>query len=203
MGQGPRYPAERMIPLAMELRDILYGDVSICGSLARRRSTVGDIDLVLHHQDRDGAIEALVGNGLRVNVEHGSGPRTELLTNDGIKVDLWVGEPDQLESLLLHAVGSGIHNALMRRWARVTAELHVTWHGVHRISDNIRVDDGTQDGIRRLIDWPLLEPWEREIDPRDIPPWLQARLDILNAMEDQNQATTEPCPCPLPSNSNP
>ena len=155
-----------------------------CGSLRRRRRWVGDVDLVLDGVPPDEALRMLGDLGLRVVSPAGDGPRTGLVTPAGIPVDVWSpGGPTGLGPCVLHATGSGVHNALMRRWARTVHGLSATWRGVHDPTTGVRLDDGTEDGIRRLLCWPLLEPWEREVDPLRPPAWLRPYLDEMDRLE--------------------
>lgn len=180
MGAGPRHPAERVVPLAIALRDALGGpgETEVGGSLRRRLAWVGDVDLVPRSLDAQECAALLAELGCEVT-ERGH-PRTALVHRpSGIGVDVWCDGPHTWAARVLHATGSGPHNVVMRRWARERHGLSVTWRGVHRLADGVRLDDGTEDGIRDLVGWPLLEPWDREIDPVDPPEWLRAMLREL------------------------
>lgn len=185
MGYGPRYKAEDAIPLAAAMLEALGGpgEATVCGSLRRRRALVGDIDLVPHRLSAEEACALLRPLGWSV-VEAGH-PRTVLGHSDSpIQADLWCdgsGDPNRTAGArVLHATGSGVHNTLMRRWARERHGLSVTWMGAHRISDWTRMDDGSEHGIRDLIGWPRLLPWDRDVDPLDLPPWLFRLLAELD-----------------------
>jgi DNA polymerase/3'-5' exonuclease PolX len=175
MRSGPRHRAEDVIPIVIDLLAKLEHMAIVCGSLSRRLETVGDIDLVLDGISLDDAIDRL---GLPV-ISRGD-PRSEVMGPQNIIIDLWSVSSDLMGPMVFHATGSGMHNTVMRRWAREVHGLSVTWRGVHT-NDNIRVDDGTEDGIRNLIGWPLLKPWERDVKPFSRPEWLEPYLQHLNS----------------------
>lgn len=183
MGSGPRYPSAAVRREAERLLAGLGGHAVVCGSLRRLRPTAGDVDLVLDGPDLSDALEALRGLGCEVVVPAGDGPRTELRLGH-LQVDVWSpASPDSVGACVLHATGSGIHNTVMRRWARLVHGCQVTWRGVHRISDGLRLDDGTEDGVRRVVGWPLLTPGDREVDPFRPPDWLLPFLAEMDRLE--------------------
>jgi DNA polymerase (family 10) len=92
--------------------------VNVLGSLRRRVSTVGDIDISVATNKPNIAVEHFVNypNISRV-IEKGEKSASILLPGD-IQVDLKVGDPDTYGSLLQHFTGSKHHNIALREYAQ-------------------------------------------------------------------------------------
>ncbi len=184
MGSGPRYHRRHVEPLADRLVSVLDRQAVICGSLRRGLSTCGDIDLVL----LDGlslsqAIEVLEDYKWLVTCTAAGGPRTRLGNLDcRFGVDIWEPDFGHTGACVYHATGSGPHNTLMRRWARVVHGLSVTWRGVQVISTGEWLEtDGTEESVVRYIPgWPMLDPSDREVNMLSPNTWLKPLLDEMN-----------------------
>jgi DNA polymerase (family X) len=141
--QAERQPRERagrvLLTRALEVGEALLAglraggpadaEIELAGSIRRRADSVKDIDIVAVTSDPAALAERF---GELDEVEHvsSSGPvGARARTHAGIGVDLRIGAPGELGSLLQHFTGSGRHNAALRE-AAVRRGLHVSEHGI-------------------------------------------------------------------------
>lgn len=87
------------------------------GSLRRKKSTIGDIDIAVASNKPKEAIEHFLAYPYKArNIEQGPTTASMLLTN-GAQIDLMVQPPDSFGSLLQHFTGSKEHNVHLREYA--------------------------------------------------------------------------------------
>lgn len=103
--------------------------VDTLGSLRRKASTVGDVDLSVASKDPKGTLEHFVKypNSKRT-VENGDTSATILLPGER-HVDLRVLKPESYGSLLQHFTGSKHHNIALREYA-LKMGLSLSEHGI-------------------------------------------------------------------------
>jgi DNA polymerase (family 10) len=151
--QPPDRSGRVLLPRALEVGDAiiagLLGDptdpgdaaagveAQLAGSIRRCADSVKDIDIVAVTPDPKALIERLAGLEQIESVSSSSGSGARARTHAGIGVDLRIGAPGQLGSLLQHFTGSGRHNAALRE-AAVRRGLHVSEYGI--------LDDATAGG---------------------------------------------------------
>jgi DNA polymerase (family 10) len=101
----------------------------LAGSIRRRADSVKDIDIIAVTTEPQALLDrlAVLEEIERVSSSGPAGARAR--THSGLGVDLRIGTPDQLGSLLQHFTGSGPHNAALRE-AAVRRGLHVSEYGV-------------------------------------------------------------------------
>lgn len=91
--------------------------VEVLGSLRRKVSTVGDIDIAVASQDSKETLDHFTNYPKKVRViEKGKHTASILLTGN-VQVDCMVQEPDSFGSLLQHFTGSKHHNVALREYA--------------------------------------------------------------------------------------
>ena len=107
--------SDRVVAYLKESEDVK--DAVPLGSLRRRNSTVGDIDIavssnksekVLEHFSKFPEIKDVESSGDRMS--------TAILRND-VQIDILVSDPDSFGSLLQHFTGSKQHNIKLRQFA--------------------------------------------------------------------------------------
>lgn len=90
----------------------------ICGSLRRRRETIGDIDILFSSEDPEPVLAAFVARP-EVSAVLGIGPtRASIRVVEGIQCDLRGVNDDQFPFALHYFTGSKAHNIAMRRRAQ-------------------------------------------------------------------------------------
>jgi DNA polymerase (family X) len=137
--EGPERSGRVLLTRAIEVGQALVAGLTqdavpdtramLAGSIRRRADSVRDIDIIAVTSepqallDRLGALEEIE----QVSSSSAAGARAR--THAGLGVDLRIGTPDQLGSLLQHFTGSGPHNAALRE-AAVRRGLHVSEYGI-------------------------------------------------------------------------
>ncbi|HEX4436114.1 MAG TPA: DNA polymerase/3'-5' exonuclease PolX [Solirubrobacteraceae bacterium] len=134
-GRSGRTLLTRAIEVGQALIDGLMKDAGpdtqaiLAGSIRRRADSVKDIDIVAVTSDPQALLDRLatLEEIERVGSSGTAGARAR--THSGLGVDLRIGTPGQLGSLLQHFTGSGPHNAALRE-AAVRRGLHVSEYGI-------------------------------------------------------------------------
>jgi DNA polymerase (family X) len=125
----------RAIEIGQALVDGLVQDAGpdteamLAGSIRRRADSVKDIDIIAVTSEPQALLDRLTAleEIERVSSSGVAGARAR--THSGLGVDLRIGTPGQLGSLLQHFTGSGPHNAALRE-AAVRRGLHVSEYGI-------------------------------------------------------------------------
>jgi DNA polymerase (family X) len=103
--------------------------VMLAGSIRRRADSVKDIDIVAVTTEPQALLDRLGALDEIERVASSSAAGARARTHSGLGVDLRIGAPGQLGSLLQHFTGSGPHNAALRE-AAVRRGLHVSEYGI-------------------------------------------------------------------------
>jgi DNA polymerase (family 10) len=134
-GRSGRVLLTRAIEVGQALVEGLMRDAGpdtqamLAGSIRRRADSVKDIDIVAVTSEPQALLDRLAAleEIERVSSSGAAGARAR--THSGLGVDLRIGAPGQLGSLLQHFTGSGPHNAALRE-AAVRRGLHVSEYGI-------------------------------------------------------------------------
>ncbi len=109
---------ELMAGLLDRLREVRgVRRIEVAGSLRRRRSTIGDLDLLAAVDDPSAVIAALDGLREVDKVVAAGTDKTSILLADGPRVDLMVCKPAAWGTHLVHFTGSKDHNIALRGMA--------------------------------------------------------------------------------------
>jgi DNA polymerase (family 10) len=142
--RGAAEPLERsgrvLLPRAREIGDAIVAGllaepapaelhVELAGSIRRGADSVKDIDIVAVTTEPQALLDRLASLEEIESVSSGSAAGARARTHAGVGVDLRIGMPGQLGSLLQHFTGSGRHNAALRE-AAVRRGLHVSEYGI-------------------------------------------------------------------------
>jgi len=116
-----------MLPIALELAERLRDAISqhasvkrieICGSLRRRKETIGDIDLLVSSDDAAPIMKLFVEHADVMQIV-GHGPtKSSVVLKNGINADLRVVTDEQFPFALHYFTGSKQHNVAMRARAQ-------------------------------------------------------------------------------------
>lgn len=135
--------------------------VEMAGSLRRQADSVKDIDLIATTEDPGALLEAFAGLEQIERVTSSGSAGARARTHAGVGVDLRVGRPAELGSLLQHFTGSGAHNAALRERA-VKLGLHVSEHGILDDADGVTRPCAQEREVYERLGLPYIEPELRE-----------------------------------------
>ncbi len=132
---------------------------SEAGSLRRRKSTVGDIDLLVASASPEVVMDAFVALD-RVAETSLRGPtKTTVILDDGLHADLRVLPPERYGSLLQYFTGSREHNVHLRRLAQDSG-LSLSEYGFKRNGEEILCPE--EEDVYRTLGLPWIPPELRE-----------------------------------------
>jgi DNA polymerase (family 10) len=155
------YPhAEAFVHQLQALPEVLR--ITPCGTIRRRRDTVGDIDLLIAARPEDAAHIADVFVHLpEVGEVLAQGDtRSSVRLRDGIHVDLRVVPPECWGAALHYFTGSKDHNIAIRSLA-VRRNLKISEYGIFDVDDR-RVGGEEERDVFAAVGLPYIEPELRE-----------------------------------------
>ncbi len=170
--QPPARSGRVLLPKAREIGDAIVAGltrepapdlhVELAGSIRRCADSVKDIDIVAVTSDPEALVARLEALEEIESVSSSSGAGARARTHAGVGVDLRMGRPEQLGSLLQHFTGSGAHNAALRE-AAVRRGLHVSEYGILDDSDGGEpVPCATEPEVYERLGLAYIEPELRE-----------------------------------------
>jgi DNA polymerase (family 10) len=177
----------RALPLAEELAHALervkeVKQLSLAGSIRRRKETVGDIDILATSAKPDKIMDAFVRLPQVADVLERGGTKASVRHREGIQVDLRVVEPETFGAALVYFTGSKQHNIRIREMAQKKG-LKISEYGVFRESTGRRVAGKTEDEVYAAVGLPWIPPELRE-DAGEIEAALKRRLPELVDLDD-------------------
>jgi DNA polymerase (family 10) len=109
------------LPLAREIRNLLkkqsyINKVEIAGSIARRKETIGDIDILITTSNPSKAMDVFVSMP-KVKRVIAKGTTKSTIIYEDMGVDARVLQPEEFGSALQYFIGSKDHNVALRRIA--------------------------------------------------------------------------------------
>lgn len=132
------------------IRDI-GGNALVCGSIRRKVSTVGDIDIVA--LETPVLLKRLSGLGFKI--------KDTVATNtiDGISVSVYFADRTNWGSMIMHFTGSKAFNIMMRRLA-LKKGLTLSQYGVFN-KGGVRIASRTENEIFDTLGMRRVKPVER------------------------------------------
>jgi len=165
--------AEDVVNYLKHNKDVIYADP--LGSLRRRLSTVGDIDIAVGTKNPKGVIDHFVKYpSTHEVIEKGDTTATILLRN-GIQVDLMVQPPVRYGSLLQHFTGSKYHNIHIRKLAKEKG-LSLSEYGIKKVEK-----EGGQFSQDMLFECETEEEFYKKLGMEYIPPELRENQGEIEA----------------------
>jgi len=138
--------------------------IEVAGSIRRQKEIVHDIDLVLIPSD-PWNLEAEVLALARPFQPKLSGGKLKRFDYNGSQVDLYYASPETWATLLLIRTGSAEFNRMLATRA-LERGLHLKANGQGIVRGSEIVANNSEEDILRILGFPYLEPWEREIPLR-------------------------------------
>lgn len=123
---GKTKSARMVLPLAQEISEEIISyikkDSSVIeiyplGSLRRKKSTIGDVDIAVTSKNPQKVIEHFVSYPYKDRVIEKGDVTSSIILAGNKQIDLMVLNPDQIGSLLQHFTGSKEHNVKLREYA--------------------------------------------------------------------------------------
>jgi DNA polymerase (family X) len=152
------------------------------GSLRRRRSTIGDLDLLAAVDDPSAAIAALDGMPEVENILSAGTDKSSIVLRDGPQVDLMVCTPEAWGTHLVHFTGSRDHNIALRGIA-LDRGWSLSEKGFRVIDTGELLLDAEEADVYERLGLPWIPPELREGDG-EIEAAREARLPVLVAHDD-------------------
>jgi DNA polymerase (family 10) len=172
----------RALPLAQELAHALervkeVKQLSLAGSIRRRKETVGDIDILVTSARPEKVMEAFTRLPQVADVLERGSTKASIRHREGIQVDLRVVEPAAFGAALVYFTGSKQHNIRIREMAQKKG-LKISEYGVFKESTGRRVAGKTEEEVYAAIGLPWIPPELRE-DAGEVEAALKRRLPDL------------------------
>jgi len=182
-----RMPLGRALPLAEELGQALervkeVKQISLAGSIRRRRETAGDMDILVTSAKPEHVIDAFVRLPQAAEVLERGGTKASVRHREGLQVDLRVVEPEAFGAALVYFTGSKQHNIRIREMAQRKG-LKISEYGVFDESTSRRIAGKTEEEVYAAIGLPWIPPELRE-DAGEIEAALERRLPDLVDVRD-------------------
>lgn len=108
-------------------------DADPLGSLRRKASTIGDIDISVSSKDPKACMDHFVSYPKKIRVLEKGEKSSSIIVSGGYQVDLMVQPPESYGSLLQHFTGSKHHNIALREYA-LKRGFSLSEYGVKKIS---------------------------------------------------------------------
>lgn len=161
-----RYLLGRILPVARDIEARLrllpsVGQVSLAGSIRRRKETIGDVD-ILATSSRPGEVMEVFATLPGVERVLVRGPtKTSVVLATGVQVDLRVVEDGHFGAALQYFTGSKEHNIAMRKLA-IARSWRLNEYGLVDLATGRTVAGMDEAGIYRALDLAWIEPELRE-----------------------------------------
>ncbi|HPD61153.1 MAG TPA: DNA polymerase/3'-5' exonuclease PolX [Thermodesulfobacteriota bacterium] len=149
--------------------------ISVAGSVRRRRETIKDIDILIVSPQPERVMEFFTQLPLVETVQAKGKTKSSVRARGGIQVDLRVVEPDCFGAALCYFTGSKAHNIRLRELA-VAKGLKINEYGIFRGEKKIGGRDEQE--VYASVGLPFIPPELRE-DRGEIEAALQGKLPHL------------------------
>ena len=156
--------------------------VEPAGSLRRRSTTIGDLDLLAATSDPASLVAALDGMPQVERVLAAGADRSSVLLRDGPQVDLMTCTPATWGSHLVHFTGSKEHNVRLRGRA-LDRGLSLSEHGFKVVETGELLTAATEEEVYARLDLPWIAP-ELRSDDGEIEAAIENRLPGLVTLGD-------------------
>jgi DNA polymerase (family 10) len=178
------HDADRLVAdLIARLREV-RGVTAIepAGSLRRRRTTIGDLDLLAASSEPASLVAALDGLPEVERVLSAGSDKSSIVLADGPQVDLMICAPEAWGTHLVHFTGSKEHNVRLRGRA-LDRGLSLSEKGFKVVETGELLLEAKEEAVYARLDLPWIPPELRE-DGGEIEAALEGRLPVLVELDD-------------------
>jgi len=153
-------------PVAMAYVDYLRSSgeiklVSVAGSLRRGKETIGDIDILVGHDDPDSAAKIIKGYQEVSSVVMSGPTKTSVLLKSGLQVDVRVIAVKSWGAALQYFTGSKEHNVALRSIG-VKMGLKLSEYGLFERDSGKEIAAATEEAIYKVFGMKVMPPEIRE-----------------------------------------
>jgi len=182
-----RIPLGKALPLSQRIIEYLLQKKVVeraeaCGSIRRRKETIGDIDILGVSSKPEKAMEAFTKMEIVKEVLAKGPTKSSVIVEDGIQVDLRIVDKDSFGSALQYFTGSKEHNIKLREIA-IKKGLKINEYGVFDAKTEKKIAGKDEEEVYEAIGLPWIPPEIRE-GGEEIELALQGNLPELVELED-------------------
>lgn len=182
-----RIPLGKALPISQRIVDHLLKKGGVekaeaCGSIRRKKETIGDIDILGISSKPEKAMEAFTKMDIVKEVLTKGNTRSSVIIEDGIQVDLRIVDAGSFGSALQYFTGSKEHNIELRELA-IKKGLKINEYGVFEAKTEKKIAGNDEVDIYKLLGLPWIPPEIRE-GSGEIELALQGRLPELIELKD-------------------
>lgn len=193
-----RYRIDIAETVAEKLRTYLLAcepgiEVTVAGSLRRRRETIGDLDLLVTGGDKDKQIAHMLAYPDIAGVVARGENKVSVQIGDGMHVDVRFLDPDSYGSAMQYFTGSKDHNVAVRQRA-LRMGYSLSEYGLFTVADEKRVAGKTEQEVYATLGLDYIPPELRENTGEiDAAEWhkLPSLVEVADIRGDVHMHTTE------------
>ncbi|HVE77213.1 MAG TPA: DNA polymerase/3'-5' exonuclease PolX [Actinomycetota bacterium] len=151
--------AEEMVSTLQELPSVVRA--AYAGSLRRGKETIGDLDLLVASEDRQGVMKAFTELDAVAGVGARGESKSSVVTAQSLQVDLRVVAEDEWGAAMQYFTGSKEHNVKVRELA-VKRGLKLSEYGLFTVKGNQKIAGKTEESIYEELEMQTPLPTLRE-----------------------------------------
>jgi len=165
-GKSVRFLLGEVLPVAQDIvRQIAAlpqtRQVSLAGSLRRRKETIGDVDILATSPEPARVMDIFCSLPSVDRVLVRGPTRSSVVLTTGLQADLRVVKEDQYGAALQYFTGSKDHNIALRRLA-LERNWKLNEYGLSDLSSGEKIAGKSEDEVYRMLGLPFIEPELRE-----------------------------------------
>jgi DNA polymerase (family 10) len=155
-------------------------EISLAGSIRRRKDTVKDIDILCTSRDPDKVMQVFTGLPFVSDLLAHGPTKSSVIIEDGIQVDLRVVDEESYGAALNYFTGSKAHNIRLREMA-LKLGLKVNEYGIFK--GNKKIGGQKEKDLYDILELPFIPPELRE-DSGEVEAALSGDLPKVIELED-------------------
>ncbi len=154
--------------------------VDVLGSLRRKASTIGDVDIAVATDSPIKVLDHFVNYPKKQRVLEKGDKTASIIVSGSVQVDIMVQSPNSYGSLLQHFTGSKHHNIALREYAK-KKQMSLSEYGIRKGGKLIKC--ATEEGFYQKVGMEWIEPELRE-DAGEIEAAINHKLPKLIELKD-------------------